>query len=466
MAEETIQRRLAAILAADVVGYSKLMGEDEAGTLKRLKQIRRDIFNPGVKRLGGRIFKTTGDGALVEFHSAAAAVRCAVEIQKELAGTTSTEFEHEPITLRIGISLGDVIVEGGDLYGNGVNVAARMEALAIPGGICISANIQEHIKQDDEFFLEDFGAHDVKNIAEPVRTFRVLLESRNVEPPAQISSSDQTIQFMTTDDGVRIAYAVLGEGPPVVFVSNWVTHLELDWQIASRGMLFDKIIRDHMLVRYDARGNGLSDLDVDEISVEASVHDLAKLIETLKLDRVALVGASQGAAVAAAYAARNPDKVSRLILYGGYARGRRKRGSEGQIAESDAFITMIREGWGKQLDAYVRMFGTFFMPDADAEQLARFTEFQRRATPPENAARIQLSIDNVNIADELPNITAPTLVLHVREDARAPFEEGRLMAAAIPGARFVPLEGRNHSMLADEPAMERFLTEVGEFLRQ
>ncbi len=141
------------------------------------------------------------------------------------------------------------------------------------------------------------------------------------------------------------------------------------------------------------------------------------------------------------------------------------RGSEGQIAESDAFITMIREGWGKDLDAYVQMFGSFFMPDANVEQLAGFTEFQRKATPPENAARIQLALDRIDISDELTNITAPTLVLHLRGDARAPFEEGLRMAAAIPGARFVPLEGNNHAMLPGEPALLRYLDEIDRFLR-
>ncbi len=141
------------------------------------------------------------------------------------------------------------------------------------------------------------------------------------------------------------------------------------------------------------------------------------------------------------------------------------RGSKGQIAESDAFITMIKEGWGKELDAYVRMFGAFFMPDANAEQLSGFTNLQRRATPPENAASIQLAIDSIDISEELANVKAQTLVFHVREDARAPFEEGRRMAAAIPNARFVPLEGRNHVMLSSDPALQRFLSEVSKFLK-
>ncbi len=454
-----------AILAADVVGYSGLMGKDEEGTLARLKKLRREVFDPETKRFGGRVFKTTGDGALVEFRSAIEAVNSAIAIQKGIAECDSATVEDERIRLRIGISLGDVIVEGGDLYGNGVNVAARMEVLAEPGGICISGNVREHLKSVDEIDLQDLGTYEVKNIADPVNVYRVHLEPRSAEPTPSISSSNQVIRFCTTADGVRIAYATIGEGAPVVTVSNWLTHLELDWLLPSRRELIEMLAPNHQVVRYDARGNGLSDREVSDMSFEATVGDLAAVINDLGLKRFALIGNSQGAAIAAAYAARHPDHVTHLVLYGGYARGRRMRGSEGQFAESEAFVTMIREGWGKDIDAYVRMFGSFFMPDADSDQLAKFTYLQRAATPPENAARIQLTIDSLDISSELSNITAPTLVLHVREDARSSFDEGRRMAAAIPGARFVPLEGRNHAMLAGEPALQRYLNEIDGFLR-
>ena len=465
MAEERVQRRLAAILAADVVGYSRLMGEDEAGTLSRLKAIMRNVFEPKTKQNGGRIFKMTGDGALVEFASAAGAVRSAIDIQRAVAEWGAHISEGEPIVLRIGISLGDVIVEGSDLYGNGVNIAARLEALAEPGGICISGNVQEHLKNDDEFRLQDLGTCNVKNIADPVKLYQVNMKPDQLDVSPEISVGNQVIQFCRTPDGVQIANTTIGQGPPVIFVANWLTHLELDWQLPSRRAIMEMLARNHLLVRYDARGNGLSDWEVDDISFEASVGDLTAVIHDLDLDKFALIGQSQGAAIASAYAARHPDKVTHLVLYGGYARGRRMRGSEGQIAESEAFITMIREGWGKQMDAYVRMFGSFFMPDANADQLAVFTDFQRKATPPENAARIQLAIDSIDISNELSNIITPTLVLHVRDDARAPFEEGRRMAAAIPGARFVPLEGRNHVMLVGEPALKRYLDEIEGFLR-
>ncbi len=173
MAEQRVQRRLAAILAADVVGYSRMMEADETGTLAALKTLRRDFFVPKTKQYGGRIFKTTGDGALVEFTSAADAVNSAIDIQRALSAINSDMAEDQRIVLRIGISLGDVIVEGGDLYGNGVNVAARLEAIAEPGGICISGNVYEHVRSSAELGFEDLGEQRVKNIERPVRTYRV-----------------------------------------------------------------------------------------------------------------------------------------------------------------------------------------------------------------------------------------------------------------------------------------------------
>ena len=327
MAEERVRRHLAAILAADVVGYSGLMEADETGTLARLKAIRRDVFAPKTKLHGGRTFKTTGDGALVEFASAVGAVQSAVAIQRALAMRNAEAPEGEQIRLRIGISLGDVIVEGSDLYGNGVNIAARMEGLAEPGGICISGNVQEHLKNDDEFSLRDLGAHNVRNIADPVQVYGVLLEPRPVEASMSISPGNQVVQFCRTPDGVRIAYASIGQGPPVIIVGNWLTHLELDWVLPARRALIEMLAKNHLVIRYDARGNGLSDWEVDDISFEASVGDLTAVIDELGLDRFALVGQSQGAAISAAYAARHPDKVTHLALYGGYARGRRERGS-------------------------------------------------------------------------------------------------------------------------------------------
>jgi adenylate cyclase len=185
MAEERVQRRLAAILAADVVGYSRLMEDDEAGTLNRLKALRRELFVPTTERFGGRIFKVTGDGALAEFASSVDALNSAVSVQRALADRNARLPENQRIELRVGISLGDVIVEGDDLYGRGVNIAARMEGLAEPGGICISGNVHETVRGTAGLVFKDLGNQEVKNIANPVHAFGVHLGSDFTEPDQQ-----------------------------------------------------------------------------------------------------------------------------------------------------------------------------------------------------------------------------------------------------------------------------------------
>jgi len=459
------ERKLAAILAADVVGYSRLMAQDETGTHARLKDVLTDVVKPLIKRYAGRIFKVMGDGILVEFASVHDAVHCAVQLQTLLGQKEGQEHRDHAIQMRIGISLGDVIVDGPDLFGNGVNLAARMESLAEPGSICMSGNFREHVRDDDTIEIVPLGPCYVKNIPQPVEVYQIPSRQASGPKTVQAWSAEQNIQFCKTPDDVQIAYATIGDGAPVVSVSNWLTHLELDFQIPMRRELARLLSPDHQVIRYDARGSGLSDREIDDFSLDASVLDLVTVLDALGHEKVSLVGQSQGAAIAAAFAARFPQRVKKLVLCGGYARGRRMRGSAGQTAESDAFITMIREGWGKKIDAYVRMFGAFFMPDANADQLSSFTNLQKSATPPENAASIQLAIDSIDISSELPKVKAPTLVFHVREDARAPFEEGRRMAANIPNARFIPLEGRNHVMLGNDLSLQRFLSEVAEFLK-
>ncbi len=203
MAEERVQRRLAAIMAADVVGYSRMMSLDEGGTLSRIKTLRQESFDPKIKQYGGRIFKTTGDGAFVEFNSAVEAVKSAVDIQEALVTRNAEVSDDQKICLRIGISLGDAIVQGSDLYGNVVNVASRMEGLAEPGGICVSGNVHEHMGRSLDVDFEDLGEQSVKNIVQPVRCYRVHLET---SAAAGTLSSDLDTSPPLPD---RLAVAVL-----------------------------------------------------------------------------------------------------------------------------------------------------------------------------------------------------------------------------------------------------------------
>src|SRR5215831_5976856 len=190
MASDQIKRKLAAILAADVAGYSRLMGADEPGTLARLKQCRRELIDPKNKQYRGRVVKTTGDGILIEFPSVVDAVSCAIEVQQGMGERNADVPEEKRIAFRIGINLGDVIVEGRDLYGDGVNIAARLEGLAEPGGICISQTVLNHARGKIAFDVEDLGEQALKNIVHPIHAYRLLLSPsrgcavpRSSEPP-------------------------------------------------------------------------------------------------------------------------------------------------------------------------------------------------------------------------------------------------------------------------------------------
>jgi pimeloyl-ACP methyl ester carboxylesterase len=274
----------------------------------------------------------------------------------------------------------------------------------------------------------------------------------------------QQIQFCTASDGVRIAYSAVGAGPPLLKAANWLNHLEYDWQSPIWSHLLHALAGEHRLIRYDERGNGLSDWDVGDISFEAFVRDLESVVEASRLERFPLLGISQGCAVSIAYAVRHPERVTRLVLFGGYARGRRKRGSQQEIEQADALQTLMRLGWGQENPAFRQIFTSLFVPGGSAEQMRWLNDLQRNTTSPENAAQIRGTMNNIDVTDLLPRISVPTLVLHCRGDAAVPFEEGRLMAAGIGGCRFVELEGRNHIILEDDPARQRFLDEMRSFL--
>jgi pimeloyl-ACP methyl ester carboxylesterase/DNA-binding winged helix-turn-helix (wHTH) protein len=280
-----------------------------------------------------------------------------------------------------------------------------------------------------------------------------------------VAPTRQEIRFCTAADGARIAYAVVGSGPPLVKAANWLSHLEYDWESPIWKHVYAALSSDRTLVRYDARGNGLSDWDVRDFSFDTFVGDLEAVIDASGLERFALLGISQGCAVSIAYAVRHPERVSHLILYGGYARGHSKQDSPGLKQQMEALELLIRQGWGQDNAAFRQIFTTAFMPEATREQMLSFNELQRRTASPENAAAIFRSFVAFDVDSLLCQVRVPTLVLHCRGDMAQPIEEGRRLAAGIPGARFVALEGRNHLMLEDEPAWTRFLYEIRAFLK-
>lgn len=273
---------------------------------------------------------------------------------------------------------------------------------------------------------------------------------------------DQEIRFCSTADGVQIAYSVVGDGPPLVKAPNWLTHLEFEWNSPVWRHWWEELAKDHSVVRFDQRGSGLSDRSVGEQSFDTWVSDLAAVVDDLGLDSFPLLGISQGGAIAAAYTVRHPGRVERLVMYGAYARGRAKRGDAGE--ELEAMLTLTRAGWGRDNPAYRQMFTSRFMPHATIEQMRWFNDLQRVSASADNAASVISVTSQIDVLSILKLIQVPTLVLHSRDDAQVPFEQGRQLGALIPGARFVGLDGGNHLLLEIEPAWKVALEEVRAFL--
>jgi pimeloyl-ACP methyl ester carboxylesterase/DNA-binding CsgD family transcriptional regulator len=275
----------------------------------------------------------------------------------------------------------------------------------------------------------------------------------------------QKVRFCAASDGTRIAYATHGRGPPLVRTATWLTHLEFDWQSPVWRHWLAGLGQGHMLVRYDERGCGLSDRDVSDFSLDARIADIKAVADAIGLRRFALLGMSQSGPVAVAFAARYPERVSHLILYATYARGRLMRDpSPADREHAQLMISLIRMGWGQNLPAFRRLFTTLFIPGGRPEQMAWLDELQRVTTEPETAVRIRHARNLDEVTREASAVMAPTLVIHPRNDALVPFAEGRLLATLIPDAHFVALESRNHILLADEPAWERFRAELRSFL--
>jgi pimeloyl-ACP methyl ester carboxylesterase/DNA-binding winged helix-turn-helix (wHTH) protein len=312
------------------------------------------------------------------------------------------------------------------------------------------------------------------------RGFRIAIEVRTVTDAHRTSvaaapsngatagaaEARQQIMFCRSYDGVRIAYAKSGDfgSPPVVKLANWLTHLEYDWNSPVWRHWLAEMGRGHTLIRYDARGCGLSDHDAPDISFESWVRDLEAVVDAERLERFSLLGISQGCAVAIAYAVRHPERVDKLVLYGGYAVGRSLRNLSPQAEMERALLqNLIRVGWGRDNPAFRQVFGTLFLPEGTPEQQQWFNDLAK-TMPMENALRIRQTTDGIDVRTEAAEVRSPALVLHARGDAMIPFEFGRQLAALIPGARFAPLDSRNHVLLETEPAWSRFVDEVRAFL--
>ena len=277
------------------------------------------------------------------------------------------------------------------------------------------------------------------------------------------SGVDQGIRFCRSADGTRLAYAVHGTGPPLVVASCWLSHLQHDWQSPVWRHFLDDLGAIATVIRYDERGFGMSDWAVDDFSLGARLADLESVVEAAGLGRFAMLGMSGGSAPAMAYAAAHPDRITRLILYGTVC-GDPVVFDDEELAVEQTYRTMIRVGWAKDDPTFRRVFTSKFIPDATEEQLAWFDALQRMSTSPENSVASRIARQEVDLVAEIPTIRAPTLVLQAVGDRSTTFDNAVRVSAQIPGARLVPLDSRNHILLADEPAWRVFLAEVTAFL--
>lgn len=275
----------------------------------------------------------------------------------------------------------------------------------------------------------------------------------------------QSIRFCRSRDGSRLAYATSGRGGPLVKAATWLTHLDYDWDSPVWRHWLVGLSTDHTLLRYDERGCGLSDWDVDDIGLEAWVDDLESVVDAARLDRFPLVGLSQGAAVAIAYAVRHPARVSALILYGGYARGRGRRAtSETARREASLQLELARVGWGSDDPAFRQVFTSQIFPDGTQELWSAFNELQARTTSPANAVRFMRAFADVDVAQQATLLQCPTLIMHSRDEVRQPVQMGWELASLIPNSTFVGLPSRNHLLTSEEPAWQMFLDHVEDFL--
>ena len=343
-----------------------------------------------------------------------------------------------------------------------------------PGVFIEEGNLARHIfnlrqvlgnSGDERDYIETIPRRGYRFIASVVRiNASTSWPNGPATTPLPVPRPRQEIRFCRTDDGVRLAWSSVGSGYPLVKAANWLNHLDFEWESPIWKHWIAQLARHHRLIRYDERGNGLSDWEVRDMSPELWVRDLETVVEAAGVSRFALLGISQGGAVAISYAVRHPERVSHLILLGAFSRGCNYRLPPEELDARRALETLVRMDWGKNLPGFSEMFTKRFVPDGDPIEQKWWEDLQRVSTSPGNAARVLEACDEINVRHLLPSVSAPTIVFQCDEDGVVPAEEGRILAAEIPHARFVPLPSANHVPLADEPAWKIFIEELGVFL--
>ena len=451
--------RIAAILALDVVGYTSRMAQDPDATLKDVQRILEDIVRPSVRNGRGRIFKLTGDGALVEFETAAEAIDTANLIQRELRG--------DPVVLRAGIHVGDVTVNGDDIFGEAVNIATRLEASAPPGGCLVSRTATDVAGAGTRASLKPEGAMRLKGFPVPVEVMSIDPDAEGREAEWARQAADQQIRFTTSRDGTRLAWTETGSGDFMVKAPNWIQHLEYEWTNSPLDGWLPRLSKLVRLVRFDSRNNGLSDRGVKDISLDRFVDDLESVFDAAGIERAPVFGLSFGAAVAAAFAATHPERVSGLILMSGFAQGLAKRHRPRDATLGRSIKEMSKDGWNDEYPSVRHLFAQSFSPEASPQDHHTYAEFMKQAIDVGDMLRVSdESVDIVDITDLLPKIVCPALILHANRERWHSMEQGRRLAAGIPNARFVGLDTANNTMPAYDPAWTKAIAEIQTFLGQ
>lgn len=352
------------------------------------------------------------------------------------------------------------------LVANAGRVVSKQELLdALWPGIVVTDDALVQCVSDVRQALSDSAHRIIRTLPRRGYLFAVEAAARLPGPYTETALAVQRIDDCRAADGVRLAVADVGRGMPLVRTPTWFNHLEHEWQVSFRGGLYQHLAERLRLIRYDGRGSGLSERYVPEISFDTMDCDLEAVVDALQLPRYALLGISQGAPVAIAHAARYPERVSKIILNGGFALGRNKRGSAKDRDTGQAYLTLMRHGWGDEHSAFLRTFGMLYFPGMPIAQIRALADLQRMAMSADAAIRTRMACDDIDVIDLLKDVSAPTLVVHSRYDNAVPFEEGRRLAAALPNVRFVALESENHVPVPGEPAWPIFLAQIDAFLR-
>ena len=455
------------VLFADLVGFSRLVELRQNEVIERQTRLMREITDPLLAKFDGRKVKTLGDGFMCQFQDQISAVEFSMAFLEAVKDFCALEPERDVFVFRLGLHFGEVIILEGDVLGNTVNIASRLEGISQPGSLTISEEIFEDLSDCLKLHFKKIGRLVLKNITQGVIGYssQPILDMDHLGFEVLGRQTQQQIKYCNSADGTTIAVGKTGEGLPFLKAPNFVTHLDYDWGSEIWQPIYEEISQLGMLVRFDQRGNGLSERNPENISFSSMVEDISAVVENEKLENFVLFGVSQGAASAIKFASDNPDIVSGLVLLGGFSRGLSRRG-DGQEGKIMLETQMIRSGWENENPAFRQYFTTTMIPESSPKAKDNFDQMLRESTSGEVVAKISEVNAEIDVFDLLPKINIPTLIFHCEEDARVPLNEASILHENIKNSEFVQLESRNHIILKTDPGWSTFVTKLQDFIKK